>query len=69
MHIQSYRLRLRCSVCDFHLWTVREDVELTLEEVYNNDWDFTCPMHGPQRGKPFQAEIKRTTHINRRRPS
>lgn len=58
---QDYRVRFRClqSGCSFHQWTVLEDVPFDLKEVYAAVWDFDCPQHGPQRGRPFQAEIKK----------
>jgi hypothetical protein len=56
---QDYRLRFCCPACGLYFWTLREDIALTLQEVYALDWDFTCPTHGLQRGKPFQAEPRR----------
>ena len=57
----SYRIRFHClqSNCDFYEWTIKENEPLSLAEVYDKDWDFVCPNHGPQRGRPFQAEVKR----------
>lgn len=56
---QSYRLRLRCPHGDFFHWMVGEKLELSLEEVYERKWEFSCPAHGPQRERPFQAELRR----------
>jgi len=57
----SYRIRFHClqSNCDFYQWTIKEKEPLSLAEVYGKEWDFVCPDHGPQREKPFQAEVKR----------
>jgi len=57
----SYRIRFHClqADCDFYQWTVMENEPLTVAEVYDKEWDFVCPNHGPQRGRPFQAEVKR----------
>jgi hypothetical protein len=54
-----YRLRLRCSHGDFLYWIVSENLDLSLEEACEREWNFSCPNHGPQRGRPFQAELKR----------
>jgi hypothetical protein len=58
---QSYRIRLRCFQrdCDFGQWVVKENEPLSLAEVYDKEWDFFCPSHGPQRRKPFWAQVKR----------
>jgi hypothetical protein len=44
---------------DFFHWMVGEKLELSLEEVYERKWEFSCPAHGPQRERPFQAELRR----------
>jgi hypothetical protein len=56
---QSYRIRLHCLQrgCDFHQWTVKENLALSLKEVYDRAWDFHCPQHGPHNAVPFHAEI------------
>jgi hypothetical protein len=57
---QSYRVRYACPQGDFYQWAVLENLDMTLQQVYNTDWDFTCPIHGPQHAKPFQAEVKKS---------
>jgi hypothetical protein len=56
----TYRVRYRCPHGDFYEWALRENLNMTLQEVYNMDWDFTCPSHGPQRAKPFEAQVKKS---------
>jgi hypothetical protein len=56
---QNYRVRYRCRQGDFDQWAVLENLDMKLQQVYTTDWDFTCPTHGPQHAKPFQAEVKK----------
>lgn len=56
--IKSYRIQVACPHMDHAEWMVVETLPLSLAGVSNTYWEFDCPVHGPQRAKPLQAEEK-----------
>jgi hypothetical protein len=56
---KNYRIRLMCEHGDYDKWIIKECDNLSLQEVTNRLWEFNCPIHGPQRRMPFEAELKR----------
>jgi len=65
----SYRIQVHClqPSCDFYQWIVKENLDVTLLEATLGCQDFTCPTHGPQSARPFQAEVKRIFTKSKRR--
>ena len=57
--VKSYRVQLVCRKMDHATWVVMENLSLSLARVLETVWVFDCPVHGPQREKPLQAEEKR----------
>ena len=56
---QDYYVRFVCPYCFRSKWLLKRDLALTLEEVLNTLWEFECPVHGPLREKPLEANEKK----------
>jgi len=48
-----------CPHCYRSKWTLKRNLEMSLEEVLNTFWDFECPVDGALREKPLQARPKK----------
>jgi hypothetical protein len=56
---KSYRVQLVCHHLNHTHWVLMEGLHLSLERVLDTLWEFDCPIHGSQRGKPLQAEERK----------
>ena len=56
---RDYYVRFVCPFCFRSKWVLKRDLALTLEEVLNKLWEFECPIHGPLREKPLEANEKK----------
>ncbi len=52
----SFFILLVCSRCYRSTWLRLEGIESTATDLLNTYWDFSCPIHGPQREKPRQVD-------------
>ncbi len=55
----DYYVRFVCPHCFRSKWVLKGNLEMSLEEVLNTFWEFECPVHGPFREKPLQANLKK----------
>ena len=56
---RDYYIRFVCPHCFRSRWVLERNLSLTLQEVHKTVWKFECPVHGPLRGRPFEASEKK----------
>ena len=52
---RNFAVRLSCSKGDGDTWVTLADREESLEQVFEQSWDFRCREHGEQRGMPREV--------------
>jgi hypothetical protein len=52
---RNFAVRLSCSKGDSDTWVTLSNREESLEEVFEQGWDFKCREHGEQRGMPREV--------------
>ena len=52
---RSFAVRLSCSKGDGDTWVTLADREESLEQVFEQGWNFKCREHGEQRGMPKEV--------------
>jgi hypothetical protein len=52
---RNFAVRLSCSKGDGDTWVTLSDREESLEQVFEQSWDFKCREHGEQRGVPREV--------------
>ena len=49
---RNFAVRLSCSKGDSDTWVTLSNREESLEQVFEQGWDFKCREHGEQHGMP-----------------
>ena len=52
---RNFAVRLSCSKGDSDTWVTLSNREESLEQVFEQGWDFKCREHGEQRGMPREV--------------
>jgi len=52
---RNFAVRLSCSKGDSDTWVTLSDREESLEQVFEQGWDFKCREHGEQHGMPREV--------------
>lgn len=54
----NYYIHLVCPFCHRSKWMLATELGATCSDLLNTFWEFECPVHGPLREKPLQAQEK-----------